>query len=126
MADYGAPSSYRALAQGTPVYSSDGTVLGEVEHVLADQDTDIFDGIVIDRSVLPGGHRFADATLVEEIFERGVVLTVDAAAAERLPEPSENPAAMEVGGEDFVEREWDDEAEAKLKRAWDVISGKRP
>jgi uncharacterized protein YrrD len=126
MADYGAPSSYRALAEGTPVYSSDGANLGQVEHVLADQDTDIFDGIVIDRSVLPGGHRFADAALVEEIFERAVVLAVDAAGAERLPEPSENPAAMEVGGEDFVEREWDDEAEAKLKRAWDLISGKRP
>ena len=126
MADYGAPSSYRALAAGTPVYASDGTSLGEVEHILADQDTDIFDGIVIDRSVLPGGHRFADADLVEEIYERAVVLTVDAAGAERLPEPSENPAAMEVGGEDFVEREWDDEAEGKLKRAWDLISGKRP
>jgi uncharacterized protein YrrD len=126
MADYGAPSSYRALAQGTPVYSSDGASLGEVEHVLADEDTDIFDGIVIDRSVLPGGHRFADAALVQEIFERAVVLAVDAPGAERLPEPSENPAAMEVGGEDFVEREWDDEAEAKLKRAWDLISGKRP
>ncbi|MGH2987276.1 MAG: PRC-barrel domain-containing protein [Solirubrobacterales bacterium] len=125
MADYGAPSSYRVLAEGTPVYSSDGTKLGEVEHVLADEDTDIFDGIVIDRSVLPGGHRFADADLVGEIFERGVVLTIDAAGAERLPEPSANPAAVEVSGEDFVEREWDDELEAKLKRAWDVISGKR-
>jgi uncharacterized protein YrrD len=126
MADYGAPSSYRALAQGTPVYSSDGANLGAVEHVLADEDADIFDGIVIDRSVLPGGHRFADAQLVQEVFERGVVLALDPAGAERLPEPSENPAAMEVGGEDFVEREWDDEAEAKLKRAWDLISGKRP
>jgi uncharacterized protein YrrD len=125
MADYGAPSSYLALADGTPVYSSDGVKLGEVEHVLADEDTDIFDGIVIDGSVLPGGHRFVDASQVEEIFERGVVLDLDAAAAERLPEPSANPGALEVTGEDFVEREWDDELEAKLKRAWDVISGKR-
>ena len=125
MEDHGAPSSYRALSAGTPVFSSDGERVGEVEHVLADEETDIFDGIVIDRSILPGGHRFADAGQVEEIFERGVVLSVDAAAAEGLPEPSANPAAMEVGGEDFVEREWDDELEAKLKRAWDVISGKR-
>ena len=27
---------------------------------------------------------------------------------------------MEVTGEDFVEREWDDELEGKLKRAWDL------
>jgi hypothetical protein len=122
--DLGAPASYRVLAPGTAVYSSDGEKLGEVEHVLADQDTDIFDGIVIDRSVLPGGHRFADAAKVDEIYERGVVLVIDAAAASSLPEPSENPAAMEVTGEDFAEREWDDELEAKLRRAWDRISGK--
>jgi uncharacterized protein YrrD len=124
--DLGSPSSYRVLADGTPVYSSDGQSLGEVEHVLADEETDIFDGIVLDRSVLPGGHRFADASQIEEIYERGVVLSVDAGRAEALAEPSANPAAIEVTGEDFVEREWDDEIEAKLKRAWDRISGKGP
>ena len=107
------------------MYSSDGERLGEVEHVLSDTDADIFDGLVIDRSVLPGGHRFADATQVDEIYERGVVLTVDAAGAEGLPEPGKSPGAMEVTGEDFVEREWDDELEGKLKRAWDFLSGKR-
>jgi uncharacterized protein YrrD len=125
MDDLGGPVSYLVLEKGTPVYSSDGERLGEIEHVLADEETDIFDGIVIDRSVLPGGHRFVDASQIDEIYERGVVLTLDAAAAQGLPEPSESPAAMEVTGEDFVEREWDDELEAKLKRAWDVISGKR-
>ncbi len=124
MDDLGAPSSYLALAQGTPVHSSDGERLGEVEHVLADEETDIFDGVVLDTSVLPGGNRFVDASQIESIYERGVVLTIDAAAAQRLPEPSENPAAMEVTGEDFVEREWDDELEYKLKRAWERMSGK--
>ena len=124
MADLGAPSSYVTLEEGTPVYASDGRAVGTVEHVLADEDTDIFDGLVIDRSVLPGGHRFADASQVAEIFERGVVLGIDAAAAERLPEPSANPAALEVSGEDLVEREGGDELEAKLRRAWDRISGK--
>ena len=108
------------------MYSSDGEKLGEVEHVLADEQTNIFDGIVIDRSVLPGGHRFVDGAQVEEIYERGVVISVDAAGAERLPEPTANPAAIETTGEDLVEREADDELEAKLKRAWDRISGKAP
>ena len=67
MDDLGAPSSYLALAEGTPVYSSDRRPLGEVEHVLADTDADIFDGIVIDRSVLPGGQRFVDASQVEHV-----------------------------------------------------------
>ena len=125
MDDLGDPRSYLTLAEGTVVYSSDGERLGEVEHVLADEETDIFDGIVVDRSVLPGGHRFVDATQVDEIYERGVVLTIDRAAAEQLPEPSKSAAALQVTGEDFVEREWDDEVEGKLKRAWDFLSGKR-
>ena len=91
MEDLGAPASYLTLAEGVPVYSSDGEELGKVEHVLADPDVDVFDGIVLDTSVLPGGRRFADATQVAEIYERGVVLTLEAAAAERLPEPSANP-----------------------------------
>jgi uncharacterized protein YrrD len=122
--DLGQPSSYRTLAEGTPVYSSDSRPLGRIEHVLADQDTDIFDGLVIDRSVLPGGHRFVDGSAVAEIFERGVVLAIDAAAAEQLPEPSASPAAVKVSGEDLVERAGGEELEAKLRRAWDRISGK--
>ena len=121
MDDLGQPSSYLALEEGTEVYSCDGANLGSVAHVLADPDADIFDGLVIDRSVLPGGHRFVDAEQVEEIFERGVLLKIDARATESLPEPSANPASMTAdpteGGEGPVEE--------KLRRAWDLISGKR-
>jgi hypothetical protein len=124
--DLGAPTSYLVLADGTPVYTSDDKEIGKVEHVLSDADIDVFDGIVLDTSVLPGGQKFVDASQVERIYERGVVLSIDAAAAEQLPEPGKSAAAMEVTGEDFVEREWDDEIEAKLKRAWDRISGKEP
>src|SRR5918995_1555572 len=103
MADLGDPSSYLSLKEGAPVYSCDGEKVGEVEHVLADPDADIFDGVVLDTSVLPGGHRFVDAEQVEEIFERGVLLKLDRAEAERLPEPSEGAAAMEVGPDDLAE-----------------------
>ena len=125
MEDLGAPASFIVLAPGTPVYGSDGERVGRVEHVLADEESDIFDGIVIDRSVLPGGHRFADSGQIEEIYERGVTLKVDAVGAQALPQPGPNPAAMELTGEEMVEREWDDELEAKLRRAWDFLSGKR-
>jgi len=124
--DLGPPGSYLTLDDGTPVYSSDGRPLGKVEHVLADTGSDIFDGIVVDRSVLPGGHRFVDAEQVAEIHERGVVLRIDAAGAEALPEPGKSAAAMGITSDDMVEREWDDELEAKLKRAWDRLSGKAP
>jgi uncharacterized protein YrrD len=115
--DLGAPVSYLALEEGTAVYAADGDELGEVAHVLADEESDIFDGIVISHGL--GRHTFADAEQVGEIHERGVVLTLTAAEAEALPEPSENPAVME-----------DDPAEPdgsglsdKLRRAWDLLSG---
>ena len=120
MEDLGAPSSYLVLADGISVYSSDGKELGKVEHVLAEPASDVFDGFVIDTSVLPGGHRFVDAPDVEEIYENGVVLKIDAAAAEQLPEPSANPGVLEVGPGDMAPGNLHD----KLRRAWDLISGK--
>jgi uncharacterized protein YrrD len=115
--DLGAPGSYMTLEPGVPVLSSDGHQLGEVTHVLAEPDKDIFDGVVFARH---GKHRFVDAPEVESIHERGVVLSLDAAAAERLHEPSENPATMGATPDDTAEGE----LERKLRRAWDVISGK--
>ncbi len=62
-----------------------------------------------------------DADQVEEIFERGVLLKLDAAAAESLPEPSANPAAMKP----TRPRAARSPLEEKLRRAWDLISGKK-
>jgi hypothetical protein len=120
MNDLGAPGSYLTVAKGVAIYSSDGKEVGKVEHVLAVPDLDVFDGIVIDTSVLPGGHRFVDAPEVGEIYERGVVLKIDAAEAEQLPEPSANPGEMEIGADDMVP----DGKHERLRRAWDLISGK--
>jgi hypothetical protein len=119
MDDLGAPGSYLTLTAGAPVYASDGTELGEVAHVIANSDLDIFDGIVLDKSILPGGNRFVDADQVAEIHERGVVLNIDAARAKDLPQPSANPGEIEVGPDDLVP-----ERHEKLRRAWDRISGK--
>jgi hypothetical protein len=116
MPDYGTPASYLTLAPGTAVYSSDGAKVGEVAHVLAVPEDDIFDGVVID---VGGGHRFVDAPQVREIFEDGVELRISEADAERLPEPSENAPAMEVGADDMAP----DHLRDKLRRAWDLISG---
>ena len=119
MADLGAPSSYLVLAEGTPVYASGGEELGKVEHVLADPDLDVFDGIVIDPAGLGRDHRFVDAGQVEEVYERGVVLALDAEAAAGLPEPSANPTEMSAGPDETTPEDLGD----KLRRAWDRISG---
>jgi C-terminal processing protease CtpA/Prc len=117
--DLGNPASYLVVADGTPVLSSDGRELGTVEHVLADADSDVFDGLIVDMRTGPGGHRFADATLVDAIYERGVVLAMTASAAERLPRPSENPATLEASPDDTAPDDLND----KLRRAWDYLSG---
>jgi hypothetical protein len=114
--DLGDPISYLVLQDGTPVITADGQEIGAVEHVLADSGTDVFDGVIVD---MRGGHRFADASQIETIHQRGVVLALDRDAAERLPEPSENPAAMGADPDDVTPDGLDD----KLRRAWDYLSG---
>ena len=118
MADYGDPGSYLTLAEGTDVICSDGRPFGTVAHVLAAPEEDIFDGIVI---AAPGGYRFVDAPEVGAIHERAVLLKIDHSAAEQLPEPSENPAALSVDPDDRVHVGMGE----KLRRAWDGIAGKR-
>ena len=119
MRDLGDPTSYLELPDGVPVLTSDGEEIGSVEHVLADPDADVFDGIVIDGRAGPGGHRFVDATQVDRLYAGGVVLTLDAVAAEALPEPSENPAVLEADPDDTAPDDLGD----KLKRAWAWLSG---
>ena len=120
MDDLGAPIAYLAVEHGTPVYASDGQQIGKLEHVLADEGTDVFDGIIIDTRAGPGGWRFAEAEQVGEIHERGVVLGIDTVAAEHLPEPRENPGELRVDAADAEENA----AVEKLRRAWDYISGR--
>jgi len=117
------PSSYLTLEAGTKVLSSDGEQIGEVAHVLAVEEDDIFDGIVVDASWLPGGHVFADAAQVQEIRTGAVTLKLDAEACRSLPQPSDNPAVMEVGAYDMAKDDLGDETKDKLRRAWDRISG---
>jgi hypothetical protein len=117
---YGNPISYMVLEPGTDCVSSDGQRVGKVEHVLADEDADIFDGLVVDVESGPGGLHFVDAPEVDEIYERAVVLSIPAADVERLPKPGPSPAVMEHHGAEDSEGA----LEAKLRRAWDRISGK--
>jgi len=120
MEDLGAPISYLVLQKGVPVYSSDGERLGQVVKVLAAPEANMFDGIVIDTTVGPGGHRFVDSPEVGAIHERGVLLSIDAAAAARLPKPGANPAALSVNPADLAADE-----RGALRRAWDSLTGRR-
>lgn len=117
--DHGNPGSYLTLEAGTDVLGSDGEAVGKVQHVLADEEENIFDGLVIDTQFGPGGLRFVDAEQVDAIYERAIVLSVTAAEADDLPKPTPAPAAMESHGVEDSPSPLED----KLRRAWDLISG---
>ena len=117
--EYGEPVSYAVLAAGTDVLCSEGDVVGKVQHVLADEDEDVFDGILIDCHRGPGGAHFVDADQVTAIYEHAVVLSVPGAEVEHLPRPQPAPAVMESHGDEGTEGA----LQRKLHRAWDLLSG---
>jgi hypothetical protein len=116
----GEPSSYLAVKKGVPVFASDGEELGRVVRVLSAPNLDMFDGIVIDTTAGPGGHRFVDAPEVGEIYEGGVVLKIDAEQASSLPAPGANPGALSVNPADLVGGR-----PGALRRAWNTLTGRR-
>jgi hypothetical protein len=122
--DAGSPISYQLLREGTSVCSSDGVRIGCVAHVLAVEDEDVFDGVVIgdlSRDHVPGRseHRFVDASEIDSIHERALTLKLTAAACRELPEPSANPAVMRDDPADLGTSELG----SKLRRALDRLSG---
>jgi hypothetical protein len=118
--EYGESISYLTLKRGVDVISADGDRIGVVEHVLGDEKTGIFDGIVIDTKLGPGGTRFVDAPDVAECRERAVLLSVATADIERLPKPEPSPAVLEHHGVEDTEGK----VQGRLRQAWDRLSGK--
>ena len=75
--DPGRPIAYEALSPGTPVFDTGGAEVGKVKKVLADEQEDVFDGIVIETA---DGTRFIDAPQIGAINTtysgwRGSILT---------------------------------------------------
>jgi uncharacterized protein YrrD len=105
--DLGAPVSYLVLADGTPVFDVSGSRAGEVEHVLADDKSDVFHGLIVKTA---DGHRFAPANRIDGLYEHGVIISVPAG---ELPEPSADPAARLA--------EADQTLGQSLKKAWDWL-----
>ena len=112
MDDLGPPIAYTVLEEGTPVYDKRGERIGVVDHVLADMQLDIFEGVVVHTLALPGRHVFADVDQIAELHERGVLLSVE---RDELHEPRDE------SGEDRP----DSPLEARLRRAWDALRGRR-
>ena len=94
--DDGHAIHYSALEQGKPVYGSDELEVGSVREVLDNYREHIFDGLVIE--TVAGELRFVDAPEVARTAERGVTLTVTAAAAAELPPPEQGPPVFRPRG----------------------------
>lgn len=91
--DEGLPIAYEVLESNVPVYASDGTRIGSVDHVVAAVREDIFHGIVI---TTDHGKRFVAADQVGELHEHGVDLEIDTDAAAALPVPDRAAPAWRV------------------------------
>src|SRR5215475_10948231 len=103
MDDLGSKVSYLVAKKGIPVYTSDEVQIGTVVEVLDAPEADLFDGIIFDTTKnRPGGHKFVDAPEVEGIYERGVVLNIDAATAARLAAPGKNPGSITISPDDVA------------------------
>ena len=109
MPDHGAPISYLVLQPGTPCFTADDQPVGTVKRILADEEKDIYDGLILDTD---DGQRFVDADRACDLYENGVVLTLTA-----------NPATMGVTPDDTVKHGLGEELGDTLRRAWDRISG---
>jgi hypothetical protein len=118
---HAACTQYMVLEPGTPVYTSDGTRIGVVKRVLADVETDIFDGIIVDTA--DWDDRFVDAPNVDELYENAVVLKLSLDEARHMPEPTPNPAYMEPTPDDIAGDTPEDTIAFKLRQAWNRISG---
>jgi hypothetical protein len=112
--DDGPAISYKALARGTPVRSSDGVEVGRVRRVLDNARENIFDGIVVEAP--KEGQRFVDAPEVARVAERGVTLTITAEEFAELPAPT---SVMKQRFEHNTLVRRTRRAGRNLKRRWD-------
>src|ERR1700744_1754546 len=121
MDDLGSKVSYLVAKKGIPVHTSDEVKIGTVVEVLDAPEADLFDGIIFDTTKnRPGGHKFVDAPEVEGIYERGVLLTIDAAAAAQLRAPGKNAGSIEISRDDVG----GEPGPSFWRRTWNLLSGK--
>jgi len=77
--------SWRTLEPGADVVAADGMRVGAVQEVVADDDLDVFDGVVVDLRRGPGGLRYVESAAIAMIFDHRLVLRVPSARVQELP-----------------------------------------
>jgi hypothetical protein len=92
------PVSHQAAVPGSPVFTTSGTEIGTLEHVLELPGAGTFDGIVL---ATDWGLRFIGADQVELITIRHIRCRIDDGEAARLP-PPEGAAVYQVSALDEI------------------------
>lgn len=112
--DLGRRIAHLAVKEGTPVYDADGEKIAVVDRVVHEGPNGIFEGLIVHTLPLPGHHRFADYEQIDGLYERGAVLNVHREDLHEIPRPrkDDDPAA-------------DGPLQARLRKAWDLITGAR-
>jgi hypothetical protein len=78
------PVAWQAMPRHAPVVAGDGTEIGTADSLLADEDEDIFHGIVLKRK--PDGHKVeVPAGRITRITTRRVVTDLGPSDAAALP-----------------------------------------
>jgi hypothetical protein len=116
----GNPISYEVLEKGTPVLDTSGEQFGTVKEILAVEEEDIFEGLILHTH---HGDRFLHADSIASIHRHAVSSTLDAAAAAALPKPQPAPGEIEVTPDDISEPEGAYKREMLFKRIWNRLSG---
>jgi len=83
--DDGPAVHYLTIGKGTPIYASDGILVGKVVQMMDNKREHILDGFVFQDEA--GETRFVDAPEVKRTFERAVELNIDSAEAAKLGPP---------------------------------------
>ncbi len=94
-----APASWLSIARGWKVVAADGKQIGEVDEVIGDPDSDIFDGLSIATSAL-GQPRYVRAEQVARIEQGSVHLSLGDAQAAQLEEYLQPATSAEIEPDD--------------------------
>ena len=89
------PVSWFLIRPGWKVVGADGTEIGEVDEVVGDENSDIFDGLAVATSSF-GKPRYVPAELVDGITEGVVRLTAAAGSGDSLAEYLEPASSEEI------------------------------
>jgi uncharacterized protein YrrD len=99
------------------VYDVERKRIGVVDEVIADEQADIFEGVLVHTLPLPGHHLVADSDQIASLHERGVLLSVDRGALRN--------STRHAGGEHDADEQLENPLQAALRRVWDRISRDR-